>query len=138
MNNIDKRHPDEVQGCALSVLRVSPNSFNFVLGFHGSHWTEQPDTIDTLEDYITGAKFNDIGSNWIDLHYEEDYGYCDAESEWTDQCPSIGCWGSSASECNSYYNYGGFKDFKNTGDHDIGKAYGIGGCNGCSAGNWPS
>jgi len=22
MNNIDKRHPDEVQGCALSVLRV--------------------------------------------------------------------------------------------------------------------
>jgi hypothetical protein len=96
--------------------------FHTYLGQYGTHTYETGEKA-AFENFLMDAIDDHVGSEWLThQHYEAK----DVDDAYT--CPMVLIWGSSSSNCDYMYNYGGFTDFKDTGTHTINKMYWVGGC----------
>lgn len=97
----------------------STSTFTVWNGFHGdsscgSHVTSY------VGDYSSSSIFNGVGENWLDEAYD---------SSGDDDCPVSIVMGSSHSARVNMYEYGGFRDRKNTGSKTGSTYFYIAGCN---------
>lgn len=102
---------------------MDAGGFNTYLGFYGRHDFSTGGT-DAFDAFLTDATNNQIGSEWL-THQHYPNGEASPKG---DVCPMALIWGSSASNCDYMFDYGGFKDFKNTGTHTTKVMYWVGGC----------
>jgi len=72
--------------------------------------------------YSLASNYNGVGENWIDAAYDDDPG---ADS---DDCPVSIVMGSSSSNRELMFEYGGWKDRKSTGNKTGSTYYYMGGC----------
>ena len=75
-----------------------------------------------VEDYAEDSIYNGVGENWLDEAFDIDWGSNN------DDCPSSIVFGSSSGNRDSMYEYGGWRDRKNTGTRSGSTFYSISGC----------
>ena len=95
--------------------------FNTYLGIYGRH-DYATGYGDDLEDYVGGTKDDYIGSKWLTEMYVEN-------GEGADNCPMVLIWGSAETFINTQFNWGGYKNFKNTLSSAHSKLWWVSGCN---------
>ena len=84
-----------------------------------------------VEDYSEDSVYNGVGENWLDEAYDWDWGSNN------DDCPTSVVFGSSYSNCNSMYRYGGWRDRRVTGNRTTAYIWYIGGCDPAGADGLP-
>ncbi|ACY14137.1 hypothetical protein [Haliangium ochraceum] len=99
----------------------SSSQFRMWNAFHGNsscgnHVTRYVDR------YASNSTYNGVGENWIDEAYDRDLGSNN------DDCPTSIVLGSSSSNRDSMFEWGGWRDRKNTGSRTGSSIYYIGGC----------
>lgn len=105
-----------------SSMRTSAGSLTVWNAFHGDSSCGNHVT-DYVGDYSATSMNNGVGENWIDEAYDGAFW------PWEDDdCPVSIVWGSSKSVRKTMYEYGGFKDRKDTGTKSGSSYYFIAGC----------
>lgn len=72
--------------------------------------------------YARNSTYDGAGENWIDEAYDKDIGSDN------DDCPTSIVFGSSKANRNAMFEYGGWRDRKNTGSKVGSTIYYVGGC----------
>jgi hypothetical protein len=105
-------------------VRASDGTFNTWLAFHGNSFDGSTD-VDRFEDYLEDSFENGLGDNWLDELYRNPVG---ADNE---QCPIAIVFCEDESDCDSQFDWGGFKDRFKVAIADtksISKYFYLGGC----------
>lgn len=84
-----------------------------------------------VEDYAEDSIYNGVGENWIDEAYDWDSGANN------DDCPTSIVFGSSSANRDSMYEYGGWRDRKDTGSRTGSTLYYVSGCDPSSGRSLP-
>ncbi len=84
-----------------------------------------------VEDYAEDSIYNGVGENWLDEAYDWDAGANN------DDCPTSIVFGSSSYNRDLMYEYGGWRDRKNTGSRTGSTIYYISGCDPSSGRSLP-
>lgn len=75
-----------------------------------------------VDRYATNSTYDGVGENWIDEAYDKDWG---ADN---DDCPTSIVLGSSGANRDAMFEWGGWRDRKNTGSRTGSSIYYVGGC----------
>jgi hypothetical protein len=94
--------------------------FNTIVGFHGDA-DDSSTNVDKVGVYIVSAEWNGIGDDWIDImNYSPLFG--------NQHCGTVLIYGANETECDDQFDYGGYKDFHDTGQLSGSTYYWIQGC----------
>lgn len=97
-------------------------AFNQINGYHGISYDSETFTA-LYDNYVRDSAMDRIGENWVDTFTDFNWFFSE------DQCATSMVWCSSASNCDTQFTWGGFKDFYNTGSHTMSMFYYICDCN---------